>query len=326
MDQPIRPSAPSSVPAPAPQDKSGKLALSIAVITLLLVLGGLWHIGQRLDRMAMDARTPQMNAPMAALPPIPVPAAPTALEAAPTPPSAAPEEKWYSVNMLSVGTKKGAIQIRHECNQVPEGVSFDGASYKGTVCFGTNRLLLVDTTGKERIILPARVLPTDEDGKSLAPFLFSALPQDFSHGKQDVLISFDADACSSTGNCGAGQPTPRITFVYSVDEDRAFPITPVGDRQTVVWGGDRRAILLDLTCGGAGCDNPQAIRGFNLNTNTIKTLTTLKADWNEGQPTGDTGIGRATAHWESVKWVSATKAEAVYVGADGVKQTVSLVF
>ncbi len=326
MDQPVRPSAPSPAPVPAPQDKSGKIALYIAVITLLLVLGGLWHMGQRFDRMVMDARTPQVNAPLAPLPPIPVPAAPTALEAAPTPPAAAPEEKWYSVNALSVGTKKGAIQIRHECNQVPEAVSFDGASYKGTVCFGTNRLLLVDAMGKERTILPARVLPTDEDGHSLAPFLFSALAQEFANGKQDVLISFDADACSSTGNCGAGQPTPRITFIYSVDEDRSSAITPVGDRQSVFWGGDRRAILLDLTCGGVGCDNPQAIRGLNLNTNTVKTLTTLKADWNEGQPTGDTGIGRATAHWESVKWLSATKAEAVYVGADGVKQTVPLVF
>lgn len=325
MDQ-VTSSTPAMPSAPAPQDTSGKVALSISVITLLLVLGGLWHISRRFDRLTMEVRAPQASAPIVPLPPIPVPAAPTALEAAPTPPSQVTEEKWYTVTSLSVGTKKGAIKIRHECNQVPEGVAFDGANYKGTVCFGTNRLLLVDATGKERMILPARVLPTDEDGKSLAPFLFSALSQDFSNGKQDVLISFDADTCSSTGNCGAGQPTPRITFVYSVDEDRAFPITPVGDRQTVFWGGDRRAILVDLTCGGAGCDNPQAIRGFNLNTNTIKTLTTLKADWNEGQPTGDTGIGRATAHWESVKWVSATNAEAVYVGADGMKQTIPLNF
>lgn len=320
--------APRSTPTPTPplppatHDPRGSIALVLSLVALIIAVGSAWYTDQHLQRfMEADRRGPARVIPAI---PSAAPTAPAALETPSTPPS--PQEKWLTVQSLTVPTKKGTVQIRHDCNQAPEAVSFDGAAYKGTACFGTNRLVLIDPQGKERVILPARVLPTDEDGHSLAPLLFSATVQNFSNNKQDVLISFDADSCSSVGDCGAGQPTPRVTFVYSVDEDKTTAITPIGDRQTLVWGGDRRAVLLDLTCGGAGCDNPQALHGFNLNTNTLKTITTLKADWNNGQPTGDTGIGRATAHWESVTWIDATHAEAVYVGADDKKQTIPLVF
>lgn len=239
---------------------------------------------------------------------------------------------WYVVRSVPVVTSAGTVMVRHECTQEPKpqvSVNPD-STYQAALCFGNDRLVLTSPTGVEsvlatstsRVPYPSRIL---ED----------AWLESLNNGDQLVLIGFVWHPCyMQGGQCNASMPYLQPTFGYHVGKDKTYPINvEVGTYARLLWGGNSRAIIVQ-TCGPAGCNNdPHELRLFNLLTGRIDPLTTLKASYDESCAKKENGYegcatkdskGKATPYWKTIRWADANTVEAVYIGANGKSQTVTV--
>ncbi|MFA5855292.1 MAG: hypothetical protein WC846_03360 [Candidatus Gracilibacteria bacterium] len=212
----------------------------------------------------------------------------------------------------------GTVKISQEKN-----TGYDNATY----CMGNNRLQLSDQNGQITVIDTSDI-STDAD----APFMESAylIP---SNEEGIVLVSYGSNDCFTIGNCGVGySPFREFAIKLSDRSSRILENIPTSNETRLVWNSTgTKALAATTTCGGAGC-GISPIRGYDLATDTVKTITTEEAAYGDqshysSDPKNyfevDGTILPVWGYLSSSTWTSETEITVTMYLTDGTKKEVS---
>jgi hypothetical protein len=157
-------------------------------------------------------------------------------------------------------------------------------------CLGDNRLAVEYSPGKFVDIKKETVT----DAKN-APVLLKV--EQIMQSKI-FLISYVPDNCSTLYDCGAGMPTHYVTHSFNADTLMYQVLHNFPGRGKPIWNNDgTKAVFIPDTCGGAGCDE-DVLKGYSLDTDKVKDLTTEKASEN----INNDAVLKDKRIWRSVSW------------------------
>lgn len=126
---------------------------------------------------------------------------------------------------------------------------------------------------------------------------------------------------------GVGGAPSATTLIYDFTAQKFSQLVNPSGRKLIWNKAGTRALFVDLSCGGAGCDATSAIKGLTLTSKQATTLTKMKAafegDWSQAltSPTFDLSE-KFLPTWKRLRWVTDQVFEATYVTADGKIKTV----
>lgn len=219
-----------------------------------------------------------------------------------TVPAAVPTQPVVVLDGFQVITQKTVnwngtvVQIAHRCNGQVKAGNKDG--FGVSYCIGENQLVLIDAVSNMKV-LKAQTVTTAVD----APILLdAALIPSAQKNSANVLISFSKETCTTMNNCDLGMPTNYVTFVYDLNSGLLRSITNYPQFGVPVWNpSGTKAIFVADTCGGAGCD-VLPLDGYDLVSDTTKTVTTVKAASINGGGQATDESGNKLPQWGLVSW------------------------
>lgn len=225
-----------------------------------------------------------------------------------TPPT--PADDHQVITQKTVNWNDAPVQIAQRCKgTVKLAYVFGDPREPISFCIGENQLVFIDTESRVRILQTQIV----SDAKDAPILLEAALVPGSKTGS--VLISYPTDTCMTTYSCGAGMPTNYVRWVYNITDQSLRAISNYPDSGYATWNSSgTKAILIPDTCGGAGCD-VAPLTGYDLLTDTTKTLTAIKAAGSQSHQAQDVN-GTRLQQWGLVTWKNDTDFSATYFPTD----------
>lgn len=204
----------------------------------------------------------------------------------------------------TVDWNKKTYSFLHRCVGEVKTASFQGA-IETNFCLGKNRLEIFDglkaTTLDEADVIEAAKAPLLLGVQYLAQT---------SSTTATVLISYSPEPCATTNDCGASMQTNYVTMSYSLKDGQIKKLPNFPATGKLLWNSEAtKAVSLPLTCGGAGCATG-AIKGYDLNADALKDVTTDKA---AEEKDAQSATGDKLPYWKDLKWTDATHVTAVIV-------------
>jgi outer membrane murein-binding lipoprotein Lpp len=217
------------------------------------------------------------------------------------------------VSQISVTWNGKDYTFAHRCDgQILQGPG--GGAFQTPVqfCIGRNQLALAQPDGTTKILVDQFFQSAAE-----APLLIKAdaLPTG------TVLLSY-RHACDTDNSCGAGIGTNYVSAAYDLATNRYWELSYPGTG-TPLWNTSyTRAVFVNDTCGGAGCD-VAALSGFDLAPGFTTDITAEKAAPMKG---ATDVMGGKLPYWENPKWKDDYSGTVTLVNPSGPKKTVPFKF
>lgn len=211
----------------------------------------------------------------------------------------------------------------HMCDGVVSKPADDGLL---PYCVGKSTLEYRDSTGRNKHI--ASIQETDA---ILTPVFKGALLVPSNGQMQTILLSFDADYCAITHECGwTGATSIEYEYAFSVDTMtvRELKEYPKNSRLAAWNPSGTKALFFANTCFGDGCAVAQLV-GYNLVKDDAAAVTEAMAAASMSEDeymTYVTPAGEEVAVWNSVEWTSDTAFSAVILTPEGKKNIIKGTF
>lgn len=219
------------------------------------------------------------------------------------------------VNRYQVTSQGKSYRLTQYCQGTLQKSAIEGNS--ALLCLGKNQLVFSD--GVTNALLKSEMATSTQQAPVLKePKVLTGDPT-----KTRLLVSYAPDTCALTGDCVLA-PITVMTHLYTVEDGSFRALSRIPTDGNFLWNAaGTKAIVTPHACGAKGCV-PVALVGYDLEKDTVKTLTTDKAA--EAEIAFDTS-GKRLSFWKDIRWVNDTSAAATIVSADGkTAKTVTISF
>lgn len=209
----------------------------------------------------------------------------------------------FESSSLQTSSRVQFIQRCTEGTVQTKQSDFDGKTH--SFCVGTNTLSVLDNGGET--VIDERTVREPQD----APILYQIIPvaNVTATSVQQVLVAYDVEPCTTSGDCGLGMTAPAVRYAYTLGSHVAQPIAHyplfIEKYESGVWNPDRtKVVFYPDTCGGAGC-YPASLSGYDLKrdlyTETVTSEKALTLPDNAAQ----VGAGDvAEPSWGEIQWLT----------------------